>query len=124
MRFDHRAWEYPYQYFQAMREAMQLRSRMLPYTYSSALNAWLDPGLPFIRAVYVDFPSDHIAVAERKRGAYMFGPAVMVQPVTTQLSRLTNLSSHFLHFPSFGQTPDLQRDAHPGSHEAAKLTQE
>jgi hypothetical protein len=40
-RFDRRAWEFPYEFFGPMREAMQLRSRLLPYTYSAALRAWL-----------------------------------------------------------------------------------
>jgi hypothetical protein len=125
-RFDRRAWEFPYEFFGPMREAMQLRSRLLPYTYSAALRAWLrcdetkrapalfvvkflirnrkqkgvytttsyrddherntepksgvscgvrSPERPFIRAVYVDFPSDPLTVtlSQRKSGQYMFG---------------------------------------------------
>ena len=66
---------------------MQLRSRMLPYTYTAALRAWLSPERPFIRAVYVDFPSDPqaVTVAERKAGQYMFGDLILVQPIVTKL---------------------------------------
>ena len=34
---------FAYEFFEPMREAMQLRARMLPYTYSAALRAWLNP---------------------------------------------------------------------------------
>ena len=102
-RFDRRAWEFPYEYFEPMREAMHLRSRFLPYTYTAALRGWISPDRPFIRGVYVDFPADPQAVtlAQRKSGQYMFGDRVLVQPIVTQLDPLTNLTAHQLYFPMF-----------------------
>ena len=44
--------QFPYPYFEPMRAAMQLRARLLPYTYGAALAAWLRPGRPFIRPVW------------------------------------------------------------------------
>jgi hypothetical protein len=44
--------------------------------------------------------------ASRKKGAYMFGPMVLVQPVTSKLDVETNLSSHYLHFPAFEDTTE------------------
>ena len=80
-------------------QAMQLRARMVPYSYTSALRCWLTPDQPFVRPVYVEFPDDTLAVAERQRGHYMYGSAILVQPITAPLSTESNLTSHWLHFP-------------------------
>lgn len=104
-RFDHRVWEYPYPYYAPMRAAMKLRARMVPYLYTAAMRSWLTPEQPFLRAVYVDFPEDSIAVQERSRGAYLLGSAFMIQPVLTPRGAQTNLTSHYLHFPELPVDP-------------------
>ena len=48
---------------------------------------------------YVEFPDDPLAVPERRRGAYMYGSAVLVQPVVQPVAADTNLTAHYLHFP-------------------------
>ena len=41
-----------------MRSAMQRRSILVPYIYSAALDAY-ETDVPFIRALYVDHPTDN-----------------------------------------------------------------
>jgi hypothetical protein len=104
-RFDHRVWEYPYKFYNPMRSAMKLRAKLVPYLYTAAMRAWLTPEQPFLRGVYVDFPADTTAVKERQRGAYLLGSSFMIQPVLTPVALHTNLTSHYLHFPSLPADP-------------------
>jgi alpha-D-xyloside xylohydrolase len=62
----------------------RLRYRMLPYVYSLAGEAAHEHGT-MMRPLVMDFPSD--AVARRVDDQYMFGPAFLVNPVTTYKAR-------------------------------------
>lgn len=104
-RFDRRVWEYPYKFYAPMRSAMKLRAKLVPYLYTAAMRAWLTPEQPFLRGVYVDFPADTTAVKERQRGAYLLGSSFMIQPVVTPMVAHTNLTLHYLHFPSLPEDP-------------------
>ena len=53
----------------------------MPYIYSLAYNTW-STGAPFMRALPLDFPADPMAADLRDE--YMFGPALLVAPVTEQ----------------------------------------
>ncbi len=53
----------------------------MPYIYSLGYHTWLT-GAPFMRALPLDFPSDP-NVADL-RDEYMFGPALLVAPITEQ----------------------------------------
>ena len=95
---ERRIWEYPYEYFDAMREAMLERAALLPYTYTQALLSWLPTaggavphgggpgdrvagtgGVPWLRALYVDAPNDTRAVDPAFLNEFMFGPVVILQ---------------------------------------------
>jgi alpha-D-xyloside xylohydrolase len=57
-----------------------LRYRLLPYLYSTAWQVTSE-GSPFMRPLVVDFPKDPQVVSIGDQ--YLFGPAIMVTPVTT-----------------------------------------
>ena len=60
---------------------LRLRYTLLPYIYSLG-KATYDTGAPFMRALFMDFPNDpHVANVGDE---YMFGPALLVAPVTEQ----------------------------------------
>jgi len=59
----------------------KLRYQLLPYLYSCAKHTY-DTGMPFMRALWMDFPDDP-AVANLGM-EYLFGPAFLVAPVTEQ----------------------------------------
>jgi alpha-D-xyloside xylohydrolase len=60
---------------------LKLRYALLPYIYSLGKRTY-DTGAPFMRALFMDFPLDP-QVAEIG-DEYMFGPAMLVAPVTEQ----------------------------------------
>jgi alpha-D-xyloside xylohydrolase len=53
----------------------------LPYTYSVAWHSY-QTGAPYMRALFMDFPGD--PKAANIPDEYMYGPAVLVAPVTDQ----------------------------------------
>jgi len=70
--------------YQAMLAYDQLRYRMLPYIYSLAAQVTLHD-YTFMRALVMDFPGD---LKVRAIGdQYMFGPSILVNPVTTYMAR-------------------------------------
>lgn len=60
------------------RSYLKLKSELLPYTYSSAHAAV--SGVPLIRAMFLDYPSDYTHGSATKY-QYMFGPSFLVAPV-------------------------------------------
>jgi alpha-D-xyloside xylohydrolase len=59
----------------------KLRYRLIPYLYSAAKETY-DTGMPFMRPLWMDFASDpNVATLGTE---YMFGPALLVAPVTEQ----------------------------------------
>jgi alpha-D-xyloside xylohydrolase len=64
-----------------MAEYDRLRYRLIPYIYSQAKRTY-DTGAPFMRPLWMDFPNDpNVADIGTQ---YMFGPALLVAPVTEQ----------------------------------------
>ena len=59
----------------------RLRYQLVPYTYSLAKMTY-DTGAPFMRPLWMDFPSD--TTVSNIGTEYMFGPAFLVAPVTEQ----------------------------------------
>jgi alpha-glucosidase/alpha-D-xyloside xylohydrolase len=60
------------------RKYLELRSRMMPYIYT-ALRDCHDTGMPMMRALWLHYPNDSIAV---ERGdEYLWGPDVLVAPI-------------------------------------------
>ena len=63
-----------------LRTYLDLRYRLLPYLYSTAWQVTSE-GSPFMRPLVVDFPKDPQVIGIGDQ--YLFGPAIMVTPVTT-----------------------------------------
>lgn len=66
-------------FYDALMEANRLRYRLLPYIYSCAGKVWEEDGT-MIRLLAFDFPEDRSTWLIRDQ--YMFGPSIMVCPVT------------------------------------------
>lgn len=66
-------------YFDAIEEAIRLRYRLMPYVYSLAGGVWRENGM-MVRPLLFDFPQDPKAAACATE--YMFGPSLLVCPVT------------------------------------------
>ncbi len=74
-------WSYGKQAEPILEKYLRLRYELMPYTYSLA-HYTHETGAPFMRALFMDFPNDP-KVAEIG-DEYMFGPAFLVAPVTSQ----------------------------------------
>jgi Glycosyl hydrolases family 31 TIM-barrel domain/Glycosyl hydrolase family 31 C-terminal domain/Domain of unknown function (DUF5110)/NPCBM-associated, NEW3 domain of alpha-galactosidase/IPT/TIG domain len=61
-------------------DALRLREALLPYTYTLAWNAY-ETGIPIVRALYLDYPREPEAYGHPDE--YLYGPDVLVAPVTT-----------------------------------------
>ena len=72
-------WNYSPEAQQAIAENLRQRYRLLPYIYSQAAAVTLQGGT-LMRPLVFDFPDDPEAL--RQDCEYMFGPALLVSPVT------------------------------------------
>lgn len=75
---DTEFWRYGEQVETVARQYLELRYRLLPYTYSLAAQM-TRTGMPLIRPLVVDFRNDPQALEQTH--AYMYGPALHVAPV-------------------------------------------
>ena len=79
---DHNeVWAYGKQAEPILAEYLKLRYELLPYTYSVAYHSY-QTGAPYMRALFMDFPSDPRAADIPDE--YMYGPAFLVAPFTEQ----------------------------------------
>jgi alpha-D-xyloside xylohydrolase len=74
-------WSYGKQAEPILEKYLRLRYQLMPYIYSLGWNAH-ETGAPFMRGLFLDFPNDQ-NVADIG-DEYMFGPALLVAPVTEQ----------------------------------------
>jgi alpha-D-xyloside xylohydrolase len=74
-------WSYGRQAEPILEKYLKLRYELMPYIYSLAYNT-SQTGAPYMRALFMDFPRDG-RVADL-RDEYMFGPSLLVAPVTEQ----------------------------------------
>ena len=74
-------WDYGAAAEPILAETLRLRYALLPYTYAAGRHAY-DTGAPILRGLFMDFAAD--AKALPITDEYMFGPAFLVAPVTTQ----------------------------------------
>lgn len=80
-RMHNEVWSYGKQAEPILEKYLRLRYQLLPYTYSLAYRTY-KTGAPFMRALFMDFPSDpNVADIPDE---YMFGPAFLVAPVVEQ----------------------------------------
>jgi alpha-D-xyloside xylohydrolase len=80
-RKHNEVWSYGEQATPILEKYLRLRYELLPYTYSLGYRTY-QTGAPFMRALFMDFPDDpNVADISDE---YMFGPALLVSPVTEQ----------------------------------------
>jgi alpha-D-xyloside xylohydrolase len=80
-RTHNEVWAYGKQAEPILEKYLRIRYQLLPYIYSSAYHTY-ETGAPYMRALFMDFPNDPKVVDLRDE--YMFGPAILVAPVTDQ----------------------------------------
>lgn len=81
MVHNRKPWAWGEQVLKSARKAMQLKYKLLPYTYSLTKAAH-DNGLIMNYAMYMDFPNQPKAY-EFSNLQYMFGPSLLVAPITS-----------------------------------------
>ena len=74
-------WSYGKQAEPILEKYLRLRYELMPYIYSLGWNTH-QTGQPFMRGLFMDFPKDEKAA--NVVDEYMFGPAILVAPVTEQ----------------------------------------
>ncbi len=93
---ERRIWAYPVEYFNAMRDAFLLRYALIPYIYTAAREAY-ETGLSLCRPLYYDHPEAEEAY--RFKDQYMFGPDLLVAPITEATSPETLLATKTVWLP-------------------------
>jgi hypothetical protein len=72
-------WDVPTPFFEAIREASQVRDQLLPYMYTAAFST-IDTGLALVRPMYYEDPTDDALYGLDKQ--YLFGPDMVISPIT------------------------------------------
>lgn len=72
-------WRYGEEVERITAQYLNLRYRMLPYIYSQSADVSFS-GSTLMRPLVMDFPTDHQALEQRHE--FMFGPSLLVAPVT------------------------------------------
>jgi alpha-D-xyloside xylohydrolase len=85
-------WSYGKQAEPILEKYLKLRYRLMPYIYSLAWHTY-ESGAPSMRALFMDFPDDRNVIDLCDE--YMFGPALLVAPVTDQ-----DATSRTVYLPS------------------------
>jgi hypothetical protein len=73
-------WDYPGPADSAAASFLRLREALVPYTYTLADQS-VNTGLPITSPLYLDYPGE--AAAYANPGEYLYGPDLLVAPVTT-----------------------------------------
>lgn len=88
-------WEF--QHFDIMKESFHLRNALQPYIYTAARQAY-ETGMVLVRPTYMDFSRDSGAYGAF--GAqYMFGPSLLVAPVSVPTDNATGKASTSVYLP-------------------------
>ncbi len=80
-REHNEVWAYGKQAEPILAKYLRLRYQLMPYIYSLGYHTY-QTGAPFMRALFMDFPGD--PKVANIPDEYMFGPAILVAPVTDQ----------------------------------------
>lgn len=83
-------WRFAREPQRIMTEYLRLRAALVPYLYSAAWSAHVD-GVGLVRPMYHAHPQDLRAF--EVPGQFLFGPDLLVAPVTTPVDAFTNLAS-------------------------------
>jgi len=78
---DRLPWQYPAAADSSASYFLNLRENLVPYTYTAAQDA-TTTGVPVTRPMYLDYPDQQNAYGYAD-SEYMFGPNMLVAPVTT-----------------------------------------
>jgi alpha-D-xyloside xylohydrolase len=81
-------WSYGDEVYAILTEILQLRERIKPYVLEQMASA-AKSGAPPMRPLWFDFPDD--ATAWTVEDQYLFGPSVLVAPVTSFADRSRDL---------------------------------
>ena len=82
----------------ALSDACRLRSRLIPYIYTTALQTY-KTGVSLVHPVYFDYPNDNSVYAEGVNTQFMFGDDVFVSPILTKRDSTTNITAHTMYLP-------------------------
>lgn len=91
--------------YDAQKKTIKLRYRLLPYIYSTAGDVAINDGT-IMRPLLMDFPNDSVGITLNDQ--YMFGPSILVKPVTDPLYtyRTDDKKGHLIY-------PNVQEGAAP-----------
>jgi alpha-glucosidase (family GH31 glycosyl hydrolase) len=70
------------------RKYLELRYRMLPYLYS-VVRGCATTGMPVMRALWLHYPDDPVAVARQDQ--YLWGPSILVAPVVEKAATVRSV---------------------------------
>ena len=98
---DRRPWGKPERYFQAARQAMQLRHALIPYIYSMAWRAH-QTGMSLVTPMYYGNMDDASAFAAKDQ--YFFGSELIAAPILTPSDSKSGVASKRIWLPSGGWT--------------------
>lgn len=93
---DRRPWLWGKQAEDALRIVYHLRSKLMPYIYSSVYEAHSQT-LPLIRSMYIDYP--YLQQAYLQPQQYMFGDLLLSAPIVTAGKGENFISSQKVWFP-------------------------
>ncbi|MEE4543664.1 ricin-type beta-trefoil lectin domain protein [Streptomyces sp. V4-01] len=77
---DRLPWNYTGAAAASAESSLRLREALVPYTYTLAQQANAT-GVPIVRPMYLDYPAQDAAYTAT--GEYLYGPGVLVAPITT-----------------------------------------
>jgi alpha-glucosidase (family GH31 glycosyl hydrolase) len=95
---ERRAWAYPEQYAEIMRNALLLRHSLIPYLYTSARETY-ETGISICHPLYYDYPESPEAYGANANGEYAFGDSMIVAPVTSPLDPASQLAKRSVWLP-------------------------
>ena len=94
-------WELPTRFFEPIRTVMQKRVALLPYIYTAQRQAF-ETGVSLVYPLYYDWPEQGAAYTISPNGEfaeYMFGPDMLVSPITRAGDMNTKVSSKSIWLP-------------------------
>lgn len=89
-------WKYPRENFDAMKAAVTIRHRLLPYIYSMAKLTY-DTSVGLVRPLYYAWPELEKSYAEQHE--YMFGTEMIVKPIVRAVDKATQMAMHDVWVP-------------------------
>jgi alpha-glucosidase len=95
---ERRAWAFPEEYAEIMRNSLLLRHAMIPYIYTAARETY-ETGVSICHPLYYDYPEAPEAYAANSNGEYAFGDSLIVAPVTSPLDATSQLAKRSVWLP-------------------------